>query len=85
MVAVSHALLETVNIPKEFQPGMTGVAVGSHVRFGSKADIEAPPTDVRFTPKSRHGDVRLSTGSTRQNDRTALSTSGHDHAKQRWQ
>jgi hypothetical protein len=24
------------------------------VRFGSKADIEAPPTDVRFTPKSRH-------------------------------
>jgi len=55
------------------------------VRFGSKADIEAPPTDVRFTPKSRHGDVRLPRGSTRQNDRTALSTSGHDHAKQRWQ
>jgi hypothetical protein len=24
------------------------------VRFGSKADIEALPLDVRFTPKSRH-------------------------------
>ena len=24
----------------------------THVRFGSKADIAAPPTDVRFTPKS---------------------------------
>src|SRR5215467_13864937 len=26
----------------------------AHVRFGSKADIEAPSTDVRFTPKSGH-------------------------------
>ena len=25
-----------------------------HVRFGSLADIEDCPTDVRFTPKSRH-------------------------------
>src|SRR5215469_10390885 len=25
-----------------------------NVRFGSKADIAAPPTNVRFTPKSRH-------------------------------
>jgi hypothetical protein len=24
----------------------------AHVRFGSKADIEARPLDVRFTPKS---------------------------------
>ena len=24
------------------------------VRFGSKADIEAPPPDVRFTPNSGH-------------------------------
>ena len=24
------------------------------VRLGSKADIEAPPPDVRFTPKSGH-------------------------------
>jgi len=24
------------------------------VRFGSKADIEAPPRDVRFSPKSGH-------------------------------
>ena len=28
---------------------------GANVRFGSKADIEAPPSDVRFTPKSGHG------------------------------
>jgi hypothetical protein len=26
----------------------------SHVRFGSKADIDARPADVRFTSKSRH-------------------------------
>ena len=26
----------------------------ANVRFGSKADIEAPQPDVRFTPKSRH-------------------------------
>jgi hypothetical protein len=25
-----------------------------NVRFGSKADIAAPPTNVRFTPKSGH-------------------------------
>src|SRR5215813_4600281 len=25
-----------------------------NVRFGSKADIEAPPPDVRFTPESGH-------------------------------
>ena len=25
-----------------------------NVRFGSKADMEASPRDVRFTPKSRH-------------------------------
>jgi hypothetical protein len=27
---------------------------GFHVRYGSKADIEASPPDVRFTPKSGH-------------------------------
>ena len=27
---------------------------GLNVRFGSKADIAAPPTNVRFTPKSGH-------------------------------
>jgi hypothetical protein len=27
------------------------------VRFGSKADIEARPSDVRFTPKSGHPDL----------------------------
>src|SRR5215469_2833466 len=27
---------------------------GSNVRFGSKADIGAPPINVRFTPKSGH-------------------------------
>src|SRR6516165_8872517 len=26
----------------------------NHVRFGSKADIAAPPTNVRFTPESGH-------------------------------
>jgi hypothetical protein len=26
----------------------------SDVRFGSKADIQAPSSDVRFTPKSGH-------------------------------
>jgi hypothetical protein len=26
----------------------------AHVRFGSKADIGAPPINVRFTPESRH-------------------------------
>jgi hypothetical protein len=29
------------------------------VRFGSKADIAAPPTNVRFTPKSGHCGARL--------------------------
>src|SRR5215467_7585256 len=29
-------------------------SLSPHVRFGSKADIEAPPTNVRFTPKSGH-------------------------------
>jgi len=27
---------------------------GLNVRFGSKADIDPPPANVRFTPKSRH-------------------------------
>ena len=27
---------------------------GFHVRFGSNADIEARPLDVRFTPESKH-------------------------------
>jgi len=27
---------------------------GADVRFGSKADIGARPSDVRFTPKSGH-------------------------------
>ena len=31
----------------------------NHVRFGSKADIAAPPTNVRFTPKSGHPPTRL--------------------------
>ena len=29
-------------------------SLGPNVRFGSKADIAAPPTNVRFTPKSGH-------------------------------
>ena len=31
----------------------------ANVRFGSKADIEARPLDVRFTPKSGHCLARL--------------------------
>src|SRR6516164_4790350 len=31
-----------------------GGCEAQNVRFGSKADIEAPPSDVRFTPKSGH-------------------------------
>jgi len=34
------------------------LALGN-VCFGSKADIEAPRPDVRFTPKSRHCGARL--------------------------
>jgi hypothetical protein len=30
-----------------------------NVRFGSKADIAASPTNVRFTPKSGHGTKSL--------------------------
>jgi hypothetical protein len=30
-------------------------SLAAHVRFGSKADIAAPPTNVRFTPKSDIG------------------------------
>src|SRR6516225_10124834 len=30
-----------------------------NLRFGSKADIAASPTNVRFTPKSGHGSVGL--------------------------
>jgi hypothetical protein len=30
----------------------------SNVRFGSKADIEARQSDVRFTPESRHSVTR---------------------------
>jgi hypothetical protein len=31
----------------------------NHVRFGSEADILQCPSDVRFTPESRHGSGRL--------------------------
>jgi hypothetical protein len=36
------------------------INVRINVRFGSKADIEAPPTNVRFTPKSGHSKWRWS-------------------------
>jgi len=32
----------------------------AHVRFGSKADIQRPLSDVRFTPKSGHRTARVS-------------------------
>jgi hypothetical protein len=35
--------------------GLEGVGgEDANVRFGSKADIATPPTNVRFTPKSGH-------------------------------
>src|SRR5262249_12419772 len=41
--------------PAEYAEGFTGeLAYLRNVRFGSKADIEAPPTNVCFTPKSGH-------------------------------
>jgi len=52
------------------------------VRFGSKADIAARPRDVRFTPKADMETFGYSEGRLA-ND--AISTSVHDHAKQRWQ
>ena len=33
--------------------------LAADVHFGSKADIEARPPDVRFTPKSRHSALQL--------------------------
>jgi hypothetical protein len=33
---------------------LRGKSAEPNVRFGSKADIEAPSSDVRFTPKSGH-------------------------------
>src|SRR6516225_2990366 len=48
---------------------------GGNVRFGSKADIGAPPINVRFTPKSGH-----------RNSLTGCplcATSGHMHCSNR--
>jgi hypothetical protein len=33
--------------------------LAANVRFGSKADIETRPSDVRFTPKSGHPSAHL--------------------------
>jgi len=35
-------------------PEVAVIYIAANVRFGSLADIEAPLTDVRFTPRSRH-------------------------------
>jgi hypothetical protein len=37
------------------EPGALQQPSTVHVRFGSKADIEACPCDVRFTAESGHG------------------------------
>src|SRR5262249_42109456 len=49
---------------KDRRPSITGLSAvqgrasqqkgAAHVRFGSKADIGAPPSNVRFTPESGH-------------------------------
>jgi len=56
--------------------GVRDRQTSSDVRFGSKADIGARLRHVRFTPESGHWGVRLVRMS------SAISTSGHDHAKQ---
>src|SRR5262249_41071063 len=40
-------------------PFATPKPAATHVRFGSKADIAASPTNVRFTPNSGHRRQRL--------------------------
>src|SRR5262249_33479259 len=55
-IAPSHCLPRGSGhgiVPAQTYPG-NGPA---HVRFGSKADIAAHSSDVRFTPKSRHWDL----------------------------
>jgi hypothetical protein len=42
------------------------------VRFGSKPDIEAPPTDVRFTPENGHQEALLG--------RPLCAINGHQHS-----
>ena len=59
----------------------------AHIRFGSKADIQRRPSDVRFTPKSGH---RLSvsacpcqkrTHALQQNLRYSLALSGREQLR----
>jgi hypothetical protein len=40
--------------PLRVKPDEICFRLASDVRFGSKADIEADQSDVRFTPKSGH-------------------------------
>jgi hypothetical protein len=46
---------------------------GPNVRFGSKADIAAPQTNVRFTPNSRHWHTYSITSSAPGSERDACS------------
>src|SRR5262249_19736393 len=47
-------------LPAKLPAAESGPGAGSpNVRFGSLADIEACPIDVRFTPKSGHGSAQL--------------------------
>jgi len=48
------AQIATALGPALDEPGALQQPSTVHVRYGSIADIEAPPTDVRFTPKSGH-------------------------------
>jgi len=48
------ALLQREKPDPPDEPFARQQSCAAHVRFGSKADIQAPSSDVRFTPKSGH-------------------------------
>src|SRR5262249_23575281 len=48
------AVFGHLEAPAEITLSVRGISEGNNVRFGSKADIATPPTNVCFTPKSGH-------------------------------
>jgi hypothetical protein len=55
MLAPSLTVPTQFKTPEEIEYAQAAVF---YIRFESKADIGARPTNVRFTPKSRHGSAR---------------------------
>ncbi|HVI65507.1 MAG TPA: hypothetical protein VM910_23435, partial [Bradyrhizobium sp.] len=54
-LAPSHVPSQAENTPYQRDPDCASQQIRvADVRFGSKADISECPSDVRFTPKSRH-------------------------------